>query len=884
MAVQAQLPRGHAQPSFHAQDVALVAERLGTDLRRGLSVAQARARLSEVGANVIRGRQRSAAWRLFLEQFTSMLVVVLLAAAVVSGVFLGAAVDAAVIVAIVILNAALGFVQRYRAENALAALQELSAPTAVVVRQGAETRVAAAELVPGDLIRLRKGDRVPADARLIDSHRLAASESLLTGESFPSAKDAHEVPSTASVADRTSMVFMGTTIAAGRGSGVVTGTGAASELGAVAEVLSEPAAPTPLQGELDRVGKVIAAIALAVVALISFTGWLQGLQLHTMFLTAVALAVAAIPEGLPAVVTITLARGVRRLAHHGTLVRRLQAVETLGAAGVLCTDKTGTLTHDRIVAERMAFADKTGFDTTVERGDRRAVRFAEAAALCNDAEVRGDAPGVAIGDPVDVAVLGAVRELGDDPAAVRAAWERVGEAPFDPRRKLMSTLHRARSGEAPLLLSVKGAPETVIALASHVALRDADRPLTEKIREELLVSVTAMAGSGMRPLAFACRELDGAPADLEAAESELTLLGVMGLRDELRVAAGHAVAEAHSAGIRVVMISGDHSGTARAVAQSLGILEPGQEVVSGADIARLTPAELRDRLPDIGAFARVDPADKVRVVQGWQERGEVVAVTGDGVNDAPALHVADIGVAMGSGTDVSRDAADVVLADDDFSTLVAAVREGRGIFDNLVHVIRFLLTTNMSEIVLMAVGVIAFASLGPVLLPTQILWVNLVTDGIPVLALANDPPAEGVMRRSPSRNRHLLTRAQIRAVLVGGSLLALAPIGSLVYGEYISHASRSEVQTMVFTAIVLATLMYSFSVRRDGREHPLSGARWVVGATLVSLLLQVGVIYVPFGNRLFHTAPLGLMQWIVVTLLGAAALALVELTHWWRAR
>jgi Ca2+-transporting ATPase len=859
-------------PPFHALDVEASEHELDSRRISGLSNSEAAARLARFGRNELVERGEGGLLRQLAEQFTDPLVIVLVLAAAISGILLGERVDALVIVAIVILNGALGLVQQFRAERALDRLRELAAPTALVVREGTPKRIAAAELVPGDLLEVHAGDRVPADARVFEAHHLSTAESMLTGEPFPEDKGALPAPMDAPLADRTSMIYMGTTVATGRGIAMVTGTAGQTAMGAIAGLLAVRRPPTPLQRELARLGKLLSIAALGIVAVLFAVGWLQGFAWQEMFLTAVALAVAAVPEGLPAVVTITLARGVQRLAAQSAIVRRLQAVETLGAATVICTDKTGTLTRNRIAVQELVFHGAKGWPPDLDAGDSRIKRFTHIAALCNDA-----VPGVAGGDPVETALLDSLKTLALDALAIRSEHPRLDEATFDSRRKLMSTLH-GPDAKGRLLLAVKGAAEVVISRSAAIETAHGALALDAAGRQRLMTTTEDMARRGLRTLGIAYRLLPSRSSGaLSSAEHELTLVALVGLSDEIRPEAARAVASAQRAGIQVVMITGDHAETAAAVGRELGIVAPGHEVLPGERLSTLTTDQLAEEVRRYAAYARVDPADKVKIVQAWQGQGEVVAMTGDGVNDAPALRAADIGVAMGSGSDVSRDAAAIVLADDNFATLVGAVREGRGIFENLQKVIKFLLTTNATEVIVMAVGFIAFGYLGEPLLPTQILWINLVTDGLPVLALAADTPAHDVMRRPPVRRRALLDARGGWTLLWKAAVLAAASLGGLVYGHYIADASWPRVQTIVFTTLVGVQLGYSFAIRGEGRRHPLRGSGLLLWAVVASLALQIAVVILPPGQQLLHTVPLTLADWIVAT---ALTLAAVLAVHW----
>lgn len=851
----------------HALSISEVVERLGTDKVHGLREAEAASRLAALGPNELERDLRTSPFRLLAEQFADALVVILLAAVAISGFLLHEVVDAAVILAIVLLNAALGFTQHYRAEQALDRLRELTAPTATAVRDGRSGMVPAARLVPGDLISLHAGDRVPADARLCEVHHLATAEAILTGEAFAEEKSTHAVPAESPLADRTCMVYMGTTAVGGRGLAVVTATGARTAMGEIAELLVQKPPPTPLQVELARVGRLIGVIALVVVAVVFVIGWLQGFPVQGMFLTAVALAVAAVPEGLPAVVTITLARGVQRLAAQSAIVRRLQAVETLGAATVICTDKTGTLTRNQIRVQEVMLEGLQGAPTTLPAGDPRVRRYAEIAALCNDASLD-----VAGADPIEAALVHALAEAGIDVELLRLEAPRVDEAAFDSRRKLMSTLHGTET-DGPWLLAVKGAPEVVAGRCIRVETKAGQRELDAHGRTRIMTAAHERAASGLRTLGLAYRVLDSRPSDLVSVEHDLTFVGLVAVSDEIRPEAARSIQIAQRAGIRVVMITGDHPQTAAMVARGLKLLDHDHEVLRGDELARVTSEQLRADVQRFGAYARVDPADKVKIVRAWQGRGEIVAMTGDGVNDAPALRAADIGVAMGSGSDVSRDAAAIVLADDNFATLVAAIREGRAIFENLKKVIRFLLTTNASEVFVMSVGFLVFGSLGEPLLPAQILWINLVTDGLPVLALAADPPSGDLMDHPPARDRSIVGLRQGWGLLWRAALLSAAAIGVLVTGHYVMNRQWQEVQTMVFTTLVTVQLTYAFAIRGQGGGHPFRNGRSLVLAVLASLVLQLIVIYLPAGNLMFHTVPLWPADWVAIVVLNGLALA-----------
>lgn len=851
---------------WHALSVEQTLQRLDIDPTAGLSDAEAAARLARHGPNELEQRRGRGRLQILADQFRDVMIWLLLAAAVVSGGLLGEWIDTGVILAIVVLNSVLGYTQEAKASDALEALKELSAPEALVIRGGAERLIPSIEVVPGDLLMLAAGDRVPADARVVDVAHLESEEGSLTGESLPQTKGLDPVHGDAGLGDRSSMVFAGTSIATGRGLAVAALTGTKTAMGEIADLLTADEPATPLQVELAKVGRRLAVIAVATAALVFGVGLLRGNAAESMLLIAVALAVAAIPEGLTAVVTITLSRGVQKMAQRNAVVRRLPAVESLGAASVICTDKTGTLTRNEMRVQELETAGARFTFADAEPDDPRVVRYLEVAALCNDSR-RG--PDGFVGDPTEVALLLSVEQLGVDPVALRAEMPRVDELAFDSRRKRMATLHR-RGGR--YLIAVKGAPEMVASRASSVVGVNGVEPLDEDRRAEVLNCAEDFAARGLRTLALAYREVDGAPGDLQHVENDLVLAGIVAMSDEARPEAGPAVAEAQAAGIRVVMVTGDHEVTARSIATDLGILRPGEEVMPGAVLRDLSVEQLAERVERYSVYARVDPVDKVKIVAAWQQRGEIVAMTGDGINDAPALLAADIGVAMGSGTDVAKDASGMVLADDNFATIVSAVREGRVIFANLRKVVHFLLSANASEVLAVFVGFLAFGALGQPITAVQLLWINLVTDGLPALTLGVDPPEEGIMEAGVGDRDILAPRHQLR-LLTLGAIMAAATLGALVIGHYWLELEWEAVQTMTFTTLVFGQLLFVFNVRLERStvwRSGFGGNRWLLGALAASLLLHLLVVYTPLGQLLFGTVSLG-----VTSLLWIATLSVI---------
>ncbi|MFN9210871.1 MAG: cation-translocating P-type ATPase [Betaproteobacteria bacterium] len=904
-------------PAWHSLSPAAVCESLHTGAE-GLTTAEAARRLAATGPNELRAAPRGSAWALLAAQFKNALIVILLVATAASAV-LGHAVEAGAITVIVLFAVLLGFVQEYRAERALEALAKMAAPHARVLRDGVEAVVPAREVVPGDLLLLAAGDHVAADARLVHAVELQAQEAPLTGESTPVAKAADaQVAAAAQVGDRRTMVYAGTAVTHGRGRAVVVATGAATEFGRIAGMLSRvEVARTPLQMTLDRLGRSLARAALAVVAVIVVLGLLRGQPFVEMLVFGIALAVAVVPEALPAVVTISLALGVQRLARRRALMRRLPAVETLGSTSVICTDKTGTLTRDEMTV-RAVYLDGRELEVTgagyapegeFRHGDVAVAedpllhRLLRAAALANDARLHQHEGRWRIhGDPTEGALVVAAAKAGLDKPALDAAAPRMHEFPFTAESQRMTTVHADGDGHVAY---AKGAPEVIVDCCRAIATREGDEPLTDAARAEVLGAAQAMASRALRVLAIATRERvapppqpspasggggnshpceagggsgvsrsaasrrwsgealqgrdwtgrGGGAAPASEYQRGLTLLGLVGMIDPPRPEARAAIATCAQAGIRVVMITGDHPATALAVARELGLATQGQ-LVTGAQLDALTDAQLARQVASIEVYARVSPAHKLRVVEALQAQGEVVAMTGDGVNDAPALKRADIGVAMGvSGTDVAREAAAMTLTDDNFATIVAAVEEGRGIFANIRKYLAFLLSSNLGEIGLMA-GT-ALAGLPLPLSAVQILYVNLATDGLPALALAVDPPADDLMRQPPRPRREgVFTRPLLVLMLIAGLWSTLATLGLFAWAL---GAGRSERQamTLVFVALVLIQFVNAFNFRSERRSllHRPWANTWLNLSLLWEVWLLALIVGVPWLQRPFGIVP-----------------------------
>ena len=839
-------------PAWHALDADEVVHRLGSHASRGLAPDKAATRLSTHGANEIRQAGRHGMLRLALAQFSDLMVLILLAAAGVAT-LAGDALDASVILAIVVLNATIGWTQSVRAERAIAELRRLAALHARVVRAGEAREVAAAELVPGDLVLLEAGVAVPADLRLLAAHQLRIDESALTGESAPVDKTTAPLAEPAlPLAERTCMAFKGSAVSHGRGRGIVVATGMATELGHIARLLATvPPVPTPLQRRLARFGRQLALAVLGICLLVFAAGLLRGEPPLLMLLTALSLAVAAIPEALPAVITMMLALGARSMAARHALVRRLPAVETLGSVACICTDKTGTLTCNVMQVVELTLGTTTDRLPKHEGWPHAAEPLLRAAALCNDAGT--DAHGAATGDPTEVALWRAAEAAGLHKAALEHHAPRCRELPFDSERKRMTTLHRApRHG---YVAYTKGAPESVLPRCAS----GGGQLLDEATRQRLLRLAGQMASDGLRVLALARRDwatLPEAHADAAAVEQDMELLGLVGLLDPPRPEARAAVDTCRTAGIHPVMVTGDHPATAAAVARQLGMLGPDDRVLTGRELGALADDELVAMADRVRIFARVDPAQKIRIVQAMAATGRYVAMTGDGVNDAPALAAADIGVAMGrGGTDVAREAASLVLLDDNFATIVAAVEEGRRIFDNVRKFVRYVLACNSAEILVILLA--PLLGLPTPLLPIHILWINLITDGLPGLALAAEPAERGIMQRPP--------RPAQESLFAGGTWQHIAWVGvAMAVATLLVQAAavRYDVvhwQTMTFTVLALAQLGQAMMVRAEHTwlfVHGWASNRPMLAALAVTVALQLLAIYLPLGNRLLHTTAL----------------------------
>jgi Ca2+-transporting ATPase len=806
-------------------------------------------------------------------QFTDFMILVLIAAAVIAGV-IGEPQDSIAIVVIVFLNGIIGFVQEYRAERAMAALKKMASPQARVIRNGQPEIIDATDLVPGDLVELEAGNILPADLRLTELASLKVDESALTGESQPVDKQLTKLhESDLPLGDRLNLAYKGTIVTYGRARGLVVATGMRTELGKIAALLSGESGKTPLQKRLARFGQNLALVVLAICVIIFVAGWLRGEPPLVMLLTAVSLAVAAIPEALPAVVTISLALGAARMVRQNALIRRLPAVETLGSVTYICSDKTGTLTQNRMQVDCVLVAGETrrGPQCTEDAPWRE---LGLAMALCNDAAA--DAEGKLSGDPTETALLEAAQEVGFAKSELEESFPRLAELPFDSGRARMSTLHR--KGEAVLVL-VKGAPEGLLELCNDqlsaggvVAI---DRAALQDAAEKL-------AAQGLRVLAFALKRLPQMPDAFDAAalEAGLTFIGLAGLIDPPRPEAAESVAACKAAGIIPVMITGDHPATARAIARRLGIIDDGGKVLSGSELARLSLEEFEREVESVRVYARINPEQKIKIVQALQDKGEFVAMTGDGVNDAPALKRADIGVAMGKGgTDVAREAAHMTLLDDNFATIVHAVREGRRIFDNIRKFVKYTMTSNSGEI--WTIFLAPFLGLPIPLLPIHILWINLVTDGLPGLALAGERAEHNVMQRPPRPPREsIFAHGMWQHILWVGLLMGGV---SLLTQAWAIHSGSAHWQSMVFTVLTLSQLGHVLAIRSERESLFTQGVlsnRMLVIALVLTFALQMAVLYVPWLNPVFKTAPLGPGELAACLALSSVVFVGVEIEKW----
>ncbi|MDD2534729.1 MAG: cation-translocating P-type ATPase [Eubacteriales bacterium] len=883
---------------------------LGVDITVGLTAEQAAERLAQYGPNALSEKKRQSLLQKILAQLKDVMVLILIAASLVSA-FLGEYIDAVVIIAIVIINAILGVVQEGKAEKAIDALKKMTSPQARVLRGGEQRLIAASELVPGDVVLLEAGDIVPADLRLLESQSLKAEEASLTGESVPVEKNAMiELPAKTSIGDRENMVFMSTALTYGRGRGLVAGTGSNTVIGQIADKLQAINEElTPLQKSLNQLGKWLGIITLLISAIVFVQGYLSGGEVLEMFMTAVSLAVAAIPEGLPAVVTIVLALGMKRMADHHAIVKKLLAVETLGSVDVICSDKTGTLTQNEMTVTRLFAGNQLfevsgiGYTPVGEIRDHadgllkaispEIMTLLEIGMLCNDAVMitKDDGnPGI-LGDPTEGSLLVAASKAKIDRVALNQRYPRIKDMPFDSERKMMSTFHPGFDGHALVSLT-KGAPDIILDRCTEILTASGNVPMSLEHKQQVLAINSEMAKSALRVLAFAYRT--HTDQDHEQAESQMTFIGLMGMIDPARPEARDAIALCKRAGIRAVMITGDYRDTAVAIADDLGLRKKQDLVLTGHEIDELSEEQLRVAVESTTVYARVSPDHKVRIVTALRANGHIASMTGDGVNDAMALKSADIGVAMGiTGTDVAKGTADMILTDDNFATIVRAVHEGRIIFSNIRKFVGFLLSCNVGEILIIFVSSLLLGPLSIPLLPIQLLWINLVTDSFPALALGQEKGEPGVMNRPPrSPKEPILNKTMIITIITQAvadftAVFAAYLIGRQIFGFLPTGEPNDGARTYAFVTMILVELIRSYSARSEHTpvfKLGLFGNSALNKAVLLSLALLLVVVYVPFLDPIFHTIPLGLMDWAIILPLAIIPFVVAEFIKFVRAK
>ncbi len=878
------------------------AKELKTDVQNGLSQDEVNKRYEKYGRNELKAKQKKSLLVKFLEQFKDFMIIVLIIAAVVSGIVgiqQGEGItDTIIILIVVVVNAIIGVAQENKAEKSLEALQKLSSHVAKVMRAGKLQVVQSADLVPGDIVVLDTGDFIPADLRIVEAINLKSQESALTGESVPVDKISDTIEDeSVGIGDRKNMLFSSSLLTYGRGKGIVVETGMKTEVGKIAEMISEVEdSETPLQKKLNGLGKTLGIAALAICVVIFIVGMLYGKAPLNMFMTAVSLAVAAIPEGLAAVSTIVLAIGVQRMVKRNAIVKKLPAVETLGSASVICSDKTGTLTQNKMTVKKIfTNAELVDLEKVTEFNEENTLLF-QAEMLCNDTKVAED--GTLTGDPTETALI----DMGNKVGFKLENYPRVAELPFDSDRKLMTTVHKI--GEQFYVFTKGGVDELLTCCTSYQKKGEVLSDLSN-YKERIQEANKTMAQNALRVLAAAYKVINHplTDEDIQKLETGLTFVGMVGMIDPPREEAKEAVKKCISAGIKTVMITGDHKITATAIAKELGILKNEKEAITGSELEKMTDEELTKKVKNISVYARVSPEHKVRIVKAWQANGEIVAMTGDGVNDAPALKKADIGCAMGVvGTDVAKEAADVILTDDNFATVVSAVEEGRRIYNNILKAIAFLLSSNVGEIVVLFLAILltpVFAShFGisneyinslDVLLPVQILWINLVTDSLPALALAVDPAEKGIMKRKPLKNKGIFTKGMTWRIIYQGVMIGLLTLSAFILGlattEPIEGLTLVETkievaQTMAFTVLALSELVHVFNIRNNKesvfKSNPFNNSKLIL-AIFVSALLMLTVLFVPALRGIFGIVVLPLHKLEETILLVFAPLVIVEI-------
>lgn len=870
---------------WYQLDIDEVEKKLQVTIPQGLTEEQVQARRKKFGANELDAQKKQSRWLLFLKQFQDFMVLVLLGATLIAG-LLGEYVDAIAIMIIVLVNGCIGYFQEQKAEDSLEKIKQLSAPLSNVKRNGKWHKINSRELVAGDIVRIQSGDRIPADIRIVEANSLEIEESALTGESLPVAKIGQAMTETdLDPQDQLNMAFMGTLVTKGQGIGIVTRTGMQTEMGKIASlIMTTKKIMTPLERKLAELGKVLIIVAFLLTALVVILGILQGRPLYHMVLAGVSLAVAAIPEGLPAIVTVALSLGVQRMIKRKAIVRKLSSVETLGSASVICSDKTGTMTENQMTVKKLylngEFLHLTGEgyqvngeilngDQTVDGDHPNLDAMLRYGILCNQANLKlQDGQYTIDGDPVDGALLVAARKFGLN-EAIKAEYQLVKEFPFDSERKRMSVVVEDENGRRFLI--VKGAPDVLLPRSSFYLTKDGRKVLDLTGKDKFNQAIERMASDALRIIGIGMRPLQKGELLDDAAflETEITFIGLYGMIDPPRKEVKPAILACRQAGIKTVMITGDHANTATAIAKELELLPESGRVVSGSELNQLNQQELEKQIEEIYVFARVTPEHKLRIVKAFQSRGHVVAMTGDGVNDAPSIKAADIGISMGiSGTDVTKEASSLVLMDDNFATIKAAIDEGRNIYENIRKFIRYLLASNVGEILVMLFAVMLKMPLP--LVPVQILWVNLVTDGLPAMALGMDTSEEDVMKRKPRNPREgIFARGLGYKIVSRGILIGLVSLIAFLFAYHNDPDNLTYARTMTFTTLVMAQLIHVFECRSEKSifaRNPFEN-KYLLFAVLSSVLLLLIVVYWPPLQPIFHTTALGVLDWLIVLVL-----------------
>lgn len=868
---------------FHEMGQTDLLEATNTSMKQGLTEKEVKKRLDKHGPNELQEGKKTSALLLFFAQFKDFMVLVLLAATLISG-FLGEYVDAVAIIAIVFVNGILGFFQERRAEQSLQALKELSTPHVMAFREGSWTKIPSKELVPGDIVKFTSGDRIGADVRIVEARSLEIEESALTGESIPVVKHADKLKKPdVSLGDITNMAFMGTIVTRGSGVGVVVGTGMNTAMGKIADMLeSAGTLSTPLQRRLEQLGKILIVVALLLTVLVVAVGVIQGHDLYSMFLAGVSLAVAAIPEGLPAIVTVALSLGVQRMIKQKSIVRKLPAVETLGCASIICSDKTGTMTQNKMTVTHVWSGGKTwrvagagyepkGSFTLNEKEinvneHKPLQQMLLFGALCNNSNIeKRDGEYVLDGDPTEGALLTAARKGGFSKEFVESNYRVIEEFPFDSARKMMTVIVEDQDRKRYII--TKGAPDVLMQRSSRIYYDGSAALFSNERKAETEAVLRHLASQALRTIAVAYRPIKaGETPSMEQAEKDLTMLGLSGIIDPPRPEVRQAIKECREAGIKTVMITGDHVETAKAIAKDLRLLPKSGKIMDGKMLNELSQEELSHVVEDVYVFARVSPEHKLKIVKAYQENGHIVAMTGDGVNDAPAIKQADIGVSMGiTGTDVAKEASSLVLVDDNFATIKSAIKEGRNIYENIRKFIRYLLASNVGEILVMLFAMLLALPLP--LVPIQILWVNLVTDGLPAMALGMDQPEGDVMKRKPRHPKEgVFARKLGWKVVSRGFLIGVATILAFIIVYHRNPENLAYAQTIAFATLVLAQLIHVFDCRSETSvfsRNPFQNL-YLIGAVLSSILLMLVVIYYPPLQPIFHTVAITPGDWMLV--------------------